>query len=366
MTGLHPALAAFEGFRRARRQIAAVLNGAFAGFRLMRDHPAAVGAWWTLWLVGFSASAVLLVFSRPFRSGHYIDYSTLAARLGPFAVVIIAAFLLIWALNTVAVFRAALQPDRPGVFYVQLGPDELRLAVMTVVACLLIVVLGGTPAFLLLTVFTPFLQILPDQARAFAFLGATATICVDAWISVRLSLIAVETFAEGRFHLSAYWPLTRGRFWYMFFVYFVCFVMILVLLGVLGLVTAGVSAIVSGIGPPRGADVVRRVAFLGLAGVYTGVVSAFWVVTTTLVCASQAHVFRTITGVHRRRMPIMARAPEDVPGSGAGARALQHALTPRSQIRAFGVERQSDPIGEVDRGDGADIGHGEGLAGDER
>jgi hypothetical protein len=362
MTGIQPTTAAFEGFRRARRQVAAVLNGAFAGFRLMREHPSAVGAWWALWFLGFSVSAILLVLSRPFGAAH-IDYSTLAARLGPFAVLIITAFLLIWALNTVAAFRAALQPDRPGMFYVQLGPDELRLAVMTFVAFLLILVFGGTPAFLLLTVFTPFLQVLPDQARAFAFLGATATICVDVWISVRLSLIAVETFAEGRFHLSAYWPLTRGRFWYMFFVYFTCFVMILILIGVLGLVTAAIFAIASGIGVPRGADIVRRGALLGLTGVYTGVVSTFWVVTTTLVCASQAHVYRAITGVHRRRMPLMAGARE--PASGAGARALGDPPTPRSQLRVFGGKRQSDPIGEVDGGDGADIGHGERLTGDE-
>jgi hypothetical protein len=363
MTGLQSTSAASQGLRRARRQADDVLNGAFAGFRLMREHPGAVGAWWTLWFIGFSASAVLLVLSRPFAGN--VDYSTLASRLGPFAVLIIASFLLIWALNTMAVFRAALQPDRPGVFFVQLGPDELRLAVMTAVACLLIMVFGGVPAFLLLTLFTPFLQILPDQARVFGFVGATATICLDVWISIRLSLIAVETFAEGRFHLTAYWPLTRGRFWYMFFVYFLCFVMILVLLAVLGLVGAAVGMVATGIGFPTGADVVRRVALFAIAGFYTAVVSAFWVVTTTLVCASQAHVFRAITGVHRRRVPLMAGAADSAPRSGLGAGPFQDASAPRRQIGVFGVKRQSDPVGEVDRRDGADVGHGEGVAGDE-
>lgn len=363
MSGLQSTSAASQGLRRARRQADDVLNGAFAGFRLMRDHPGAMGAWWTLWLVGFSASAILLVLSRPF-SGQ-VDYSTLASRLGPFAVLIIAAFLLIWALNTMAVFRASLQPDRSGVFYVELGPDELRLAVMTAVAGLLIMVFGGVPAFLLLTLFTPFLQILPDQARVFEFVGATATICLDVWISIRLSLIAVETFAEGRFHLSAYWPLTRGRFWYMFFVYFVCFVMILVLLGALGLVSAAVGIVATGIGPPTGADVVRRVALFSIAGFYAAVVSAFWVVTTTLVCASQAHVFRTITGAHRRRMPLMAGAADSAPRSGLGAGAIEDPPAPRRQIGIFGVKRQADPVCEVDGRQGADVGHGEGLASDE-
>jgi hypothetical protein len=201
------------------------------------------------------------------------------------------------------VFRAALQPDRRGFFYLQLGMDEVRLAVMTAVAFVLILVFGGAPAFLLLTVATPFVQILPDQARVFALLGSIATICVDAWISVRLSLIAVETFAEGRFHLSAYWPLTRGRFWHLIGVYFVCFLMVLVLLAALGLTTALLTVLVSVIGAPHGADPARRGALLVLAAVYAGLVSVFWAVSTTLVCASQAHSFRYITGVHPRRMP---------------------------------------------------------------
>jgi hypothetical protein len=363
MTGLQSTSGASDGLRRARRQADDVLNGAFAGFRLMRDHPSAVAAWWALWFIGFSVSAIVLVLSRPF--GANVDYSTLATRLGPFAVPIIAAFLLIWALNTVAVFRASLQPDRPGLFFIELGMDELRLAVMTVAAGLLIMILGGVPAFLLLAIFTPFLQILPDQARALSFLGATATICVDAWISVRLSLIAVESFAEGRFHLSAYWPLTRGRFWYMFFVYFVCFVMIVALFAGLLLVTGVIGLIATGIGAPMGTDVVRRGAILGLSGIYAGAASAFWVVTTILVCASQAHVFRVITGVHRRRMPLMAGAAASTPRSGVGAGALDDTTAPRRQMSIFGIKRQSDPVGEVDGRQGADVGHGERLAGDE-
>jgi hypothetical protein len=156
---------------------------------------------------------------------------------------------------------------------------------------------------LLLTHATPILQILPDQAKAFALLGSTATICVDAWISVRLSLVAVETFAEGRFHLSAYWPMTRGRFWYLFFVYCVCFLIIAALFAALAMATGLLGVTVRTIGWPHGGDFVRRTALLALAATYTGLMSAFMAVSTTLVCASQAHCFRAITGIHRRRMP---------------------------------------------------------------
>jgi hypothetical protein len=97
--------------------------------------------------------------------------------------------------------------------------------------------------------------------------------------------------------------LTRGRFWYLFFVYFACFLIVLVLFALLGAATAVVGITVSLIGVPHGPDLFRRGALLALAGLYTGLVSAFWAVSTTLVCGSQAHCFRAITGIQRRRMP---------------------------------------------------------------
>jgi hypothetical protein len=302
MTGIQPTSVASQGLRRLRRQVVEVLNGALAGFRLIAEQPHAVVAWGVLWFAGFSVSALLLTLSRPLR-GARGDYSTLAEKLGPFAVLIIALFLLIWALNTVAVFRAALQPDRRRFFYLDFGADELRLAVMTGVATILVLVFGGVPAFLLLELFTPFIRFLPAQAKAIAVIGSTATIVVDCWICVRLSLIAVETFAEGRFHLSAYWPLTRGRFWYLLFVYFVCALVIAILLGAVVLPWRYIYALAMSIGQPSGMDPVRRIAILALAGFYTALVSAFWAVTTALVGGSQAHAYRLITGVHRRRMP---------------------------------------------------------------
>ena len=102
----------------------------------------------------------------------------------------------------------------------------MRLAIMTVASAILILVFGGAPAYLLLVLADPLMRALPALARDIARVGALLTVCVDVWLGVRLSLIAVETVAERRFHLSAYWPLTRGRFWYLFACYVVCFVMV--------------------------------------------------------------------------------------------------------------------------------------------
>jgi hypothetical protein len=301
MTGFQPTTTAFEGARLARRQLIAVISTTTAGFRLMVREPAAVLAWMALWLAAFTTAALLVAFwGPPLAAGE--QYRTLGAKLGPFAIVIIPGFLIVWAVTTVATFRACLQPDRRRFFYLRVGADEVRLAVMSAVAFVLILVFGGAPAFLLLSLATPIIQAAPGLGTVFTVVGAGATIVIDIWIGVRLSLIAVETMAEGRFHLTAYWPLTRGRFWYLLFVYVGCFVFMFVLGGLVYLGFQVEEALASGVvGLPQ-ADSGRQIALLALAGGVAVLVSVFITLQATLFCAAQAHAFRAITGVHRRRM----------------------------------------------------------------
>ena len=285
-----------------RRQTGAVLHGALAGARLIRRQPGAFAAWVGLWLAAVTIAALLVAFggALPVHPG---PYHRLGARFGPFAAVLITLFLLVWAATTQAVFRSVLQPDERRFFYLRLGADELRLAVMSLVAFVLILVLGGVPAFLLLALASPFMQAAPDLIKYIAVGGAVATIAVDVWVGVRLSLIAVETFAEGRFHLTAYWPLARGRFWYLVLLYLVCFLMFLGMGVVMGVATALLENAQALIGRPHGSDPARRTALLAMAGLYGALFSASWVASTVLFCAAQAHAFRVITGVHRRRAP---------------------------------------------------------------
>lgn len=302
MTGFPPAISATGGLRAVRRQLGAVLYGALAGARLIGREPRAFVAWMGLWLAAVTLSALLVAFGGALPVHHHA-YHNLGARFGPFAAVLITLFLLAWAATTQAVFRAVLQPDERRFFYLRLGADELRLAVMSLVAFLLILVLGGVPAFLLLALASPFMQAAPALIKYIAVAGAAATIGVDIWVGVRLSLIAVETFAEGRFHLTAYWPLARGRFWYLILLYLVCFLMFLGMGAVMGGATAVLEAAQAFIGRPRGPDPARRAALLAMAGTYAVLFSASWVASTVIFCASQAHAFRVITGTHRRRMP---------------------------------------------------------------
>ncbi|MGI9168792.1 MAG: hypothetical protein ACR2FH_01260 [Caulobacteraceae bacterium] len=267
------------------------------GFRLMRREPKAVLVWMLLWLAALTAAAAvsasgerIVVARHPtFRSLSGINHS-----FGPFAAVFVGLFLLVWATTTVAAYRAVLRPADRRCFFLRLGADELRVAAMTVTAFVLVLAFGGAPAYLLYVLVSPIMRALPTLAREIATGGALVTVCLDVWLGVRLSLIAVETFAERRFHLTAYWPVTGGRFWYLFLCYFVFFLMFFVLT----LLSFGIGGFLFETALVRvgAGDMLRRTSVLGLAGALAVLTVAYWVVSSTLFCACQAHAFRAIVG----------------------------------------------------------------------
>ncbi len=274
-------------------------DAATEGFRVIRREPRAVLVWALLWLAAISITAMVVASGgrvTPSRLGAHRELGEIIRQFGPFAVLLIALLLLAWAATTVATFRVVLRPQARGWFFLRLGADELRLAVMTVSAVILVLLLGGAPAFVLFLLVSPLMAAAPTLARDIATLGAAVTVCLDIWIAVRLSLIAVETFAERRFHLTAYWPLAAGRFWYLFSSYVLCFILFFVLL--LAFAASGVLLewVQAAIGFPHGADPFRRIGLLGLAGCSALLAATFFVLTTVLVCACQAHAYRAICG----------------------------------------------------------------------
>jgi hypothetical protein len=267
-----------------------------AGFRLIRREPRAVLAWVLLWFVTFSAAAWTVAAGKPVsaaKAAAPVTLSDAAERFGPYGAVVVALFMLVWLVTVVAIYRAVLRPNERRWFYLRFGPDEMRLGILTLAACLVAVPLGGAPAYLVFVLTTPFLRFLPDATRDIAGLGVLVTVWLDVWLGVRLSLIAVETFSEQRFHLSAYWPLTRGRFWYLLACYFLFF---LVLLG-LTVVFLPLMGLVAGPAPElRAGDLMERGGLLLRAGALTAVISIFWTLSATLFCAAQAHALRAIVG----------------------------------------------------------------------
>jgi hypothetical protein len=264
------------------------------GFRLIRREPKAMIAWSLLWFGTFTSAAWIVAAGKPVaahRVGQADTLSGVADRFGPFGGFLVCLFLMVWLVTAVGAFRAVLRPGERRWFYLRLGADELRLGILTATACLVAIPFGGATAYLVFVVANPFMHLLPE---ATAGVGVLATVWLDVWLGVRLSLIAVETFSERRFHLTAYWPVTSGRFWYLLGCYFIFFLTLLgltaIFIPVVGLLSRTSVAHV---------DFMARGGLLLQAGVLTALTSVYWTLTSTLFYATQAHAFRAIVGEGR-------------------------------------------------------------------
>jgi len=268
---------------------------ALEGFRVIRREPLAVLVWMLLWLVVVVSTAVAVATGPPVTlapGGAQNNLGGIAQKFGPLAPALIVLFLLVWAGTTVAAYRSVLRPKDRRYFYLRLGVDELRLMIMTVVSFGLVLVFGGAPAYLLLVLADPFMRALPALARDISAVGALLTVCVDVWLGVRLSLIAVDTVAERRFHLSAYWPLARGRFWYLLFCYALCFLMVFGLTTLLFL-AGGLLVSLAQLDLAAG-NLLRRTSVFALAALLAILTAVFLTLSSTIFCACQAYAFRVI------------------------------------------------------------------------
>ncbi len=272
------------------------VDAAAEGFRVIRREPAAALVWMALWLVWFLVAAEIVASGEKVVLSDHVAHRSLweiTRHFGSFAVVLVALFFVVWGMTTIATFRAVLHPDDRRFCYLRVGKDELRVAAISLAAFALVLIFGGAPSFLLILLVSPLMAAVPAFARDIAEIGAWATVCVDVWLCVRLSLIAVETFAERRFHLTAYWPLTRGRFWYLLAAYCLFFVLFF-MLTVLFLTLSGFlfQSALHQVGTP---DLLSRGGVLGLAGALALITAGFWALSSTLLCACQAHAYRAIT-----------------------------------------------------------------------
>ena len=210
------------------------------------------------------------------------------------AAVLIPALLVLWIMTIATVFRSVISPNEHGWHLFKLGPDEARLGVITATGFALMVLFGSAPALLLFVLVKPILALAPGLGHWIVDLGALATVCLELWIAVRLSLTAVHTFAEGRFHVVGYWRLTRGHFWRLLASYAIVFVEIVAF--VLGLALMAVLSgwVAQAVGTPHGVDAARRAALLGLALVAALMSAIFFVVPSVIVFACQAFAYRAI------------------------------------------------------------------------
>jgi hypothetical protein len=274
------------------------VTAAFEGLRVMRREPRAVFSWVGVWMAALVVIGALEVFTAPRAFGARPPTSTLVAlvhRFGPLWPILVATLLVLWIMTTATVFRAVLRPDEHGWHLFKLGRDETLLAAITAAGSLLLVVFGSGPALVLFVLVKPVLAVVPALGRWIVAIGTVATLCLEFWIAVRLSLAPVHTFAEGRFHVVGYWRLTGKHFWSLLLSYLIVVVEICVFLLALGLVVLVFGWIGASIGAPHGLDLLKRASLLGLVLVAAVLSAVFFVAPLILVCACQASAYRAIT-----------------------------------------------------------------------
>jgi hypothetical protein len=262
----------------------------------MRREPKAVLSWIGVWVVVLAGIAITKVIfgGPPQAGGGRPGWWALLSGLGPLAVVLIPALLVLWIMTTATVFRAVISPNEHGWHLFKLGPDEARLGAITAAGFVLMVLFGGAPALVLFVLAKPVLAMAPGLGHGIVDVGALATVGLELWIAVRLSLIAVHTFAEGRYHIVGYWRLTRGHFWRLLASYAIVFVEIALVIVALALAALLSGWLAAAMGPPHGVDVARRAALLVLALAAALMSAVFFVVPSVIVGACQASAYRAI------------------------------------------------------------------------
>ena len=214
--------------------VSSIVSG---GFRLVKEHPAAVAVWGLVYVAVGAASTFAL---RPFfamQRGAMTGDSALAMAnaFSTFGRLILVELLIFIVLIIVfsASQRAVLRPQDSEFAYLRLGMDELRMiglafflavvfyigAVILMVALIAIVGIfaytasGSGGAAMMLVPLVSFLGIL----------------ILAIWLEVRLSLSFPLTMLRGRITIGESWRLTRGRFWTLLGGYFVIALILLVL-----------------------------------------------------------------------------------------------------------------------------------------
>jgi len=272
------------------------VDAALEGLRVMRREPWAFLYWVAVWALALAAIGVIKALGGPVAPVGARNAVGVVRSYGPFAAILIPTLLALWVMNTATVYRAVLRPGEHGWHLFKLGSDEARIAVVSAVGTVMLLIFGGVPAYLLFVLFTPFFAAAPDLNWIIAFLGALVTVAIESWIAVRFSLTPVETFAEQSFPLTRYWGLTRGRFWRLLAAYLLVGLEIaafFLLFAVVGLVATPIFGAALAW---HGARILRLIVILGLLVPFAAISSgAAFVVPSTLLCACQAYAYRAIT-----------------------------------------------------------------------
>ncbi len=271
------------------------MTAATEGLRVMRREPTALLGWIGIWVLAlvFVTVVQLLTVGHAVAQPPKQGVGGLIARFGPFWPVLVTTIFTLIMMSSSTLFRAVLMRSEHGWHLFKLGAAEVRLAVITLAVTVVLLAFGGLPSLILLLFAKPILAAVPGSGPWVVWLGTAATLCIDTWIGVRLSLAPVHTFAEGRFHVFGYWRLTHGNFWRLFrsYVYLAAQIVVVFAVAFLGLflISQMATAIASG-----HLNFWSRAVLFGFVGVAALLLAILFIIPLTLVCACQALAYDAI------------------------------------------------------------------------
>lgn len=286
-------------------------DAAFAGFRIIRERPGLVLAWTIISFLIFLGLFLLLAI---FLGGAIMSLAQLGAGQEPSteqvlalmmgvlpAMLLILPLMLIYSSVMVAgVNRVVLRPEERGFYFLRLGADEMRLAV--------VIFVQGLASFGVNMIGNMFE--LAARAGSLvnsegASLGATllavvfqlATAAVMVFLTIRFSLARSQSFERRQINIFGTWSLTRGRFWPMFGAYLLAGVLVAMMY--ILVVVLLVAAALPMIGNLTAIDDISQISNLpGLIGLGVAAAIVFGLVGTIgniVSFAAPADIYRQIS-----------------------------------------------------------------------
>lgn len=288
-------------------------EAAFEGFRVLRREPKTALVWAAFQLV---TTVVAMLIMQPFLnrlSAALITPGTtptpaeamaFMSEAGRFYLMAVPVYLIIGAVFTAAVYRAALRPEDKGFGRLELGGDELKLVGLYVLMIAVFFVVGLAVTIVGSTIGVGVAMALKATAAASVIvIGVVylAMLIVLLWVWVRLSFAAPLTFTQGRINLFASWALTKGRFWPLFGCYLLALIFVLLIFLVYGSVLGVLAIGMNGGSLTRAASVMMRPDYSSYASLFTPLFvvrlvigAVVTMVASTIMIAAPAAAYREI------------------------------------------------------------------------